>query len=225
MTLQPAPAAMDHRHRWLAGCVLLSALLHGMVLYGWRPAPSAPVASPVPPVRIALVERVSPASAVVPVLAPVPAPNPAPTVRPVPRPAPLPRRSTPPVPPAQTAAASIPQAAPDTAPASPAAAAPAPDPALTRQRLMAHMRLELARHFHYPPLAARRGWQGTVLLGFRIGTHGAIEAIHVAESSGHATLDRAALGALAKVAPLSLERELDETLELQLPVIYRLEES
>lgn len=96
----------------------------------------------------------------------------------------------------------------------------------TAGAIAAAVQLELARHFHYPPLAARRGWQGQVVLAFRVGVDGAIEAAHVAHSSGHALLDRAALGALGKVHKIALQRTpLRAPLELQLPVIYRLEES
>lgn len=96
----------------------------------------------------------------------------------------------------------------------------------TAGAIAASVQLELARHFHYPPLAVRRGWQGQVLLAFRVGVDGAIEAVHVAQSSGHALLDRAALGALGKVHKVALQRgPLRAPLELQLPVIYRLEES
>lgn len=92
--------------------------------------------------------------------------------------------------------------------------------------LAAHIKLELARHFNYPPQAVRRGWQGIVLLGFRIGIDGDIEAIHVAQSSGHALLDHAALGALSKIHKVSLDNgQLRAALDLQLPVVYRLEES
>lgn len=92
--------------------------------------------------------------------------------------------------------------------------------------IAARVNLELARHFHYPPQAVRRGWQGIVLLGLRVGVDGHIEAIHIAQSSGHALLDRAALGALGKVQKLALDGGmLRAALDLQLPVIYRLEES
>lgn len=87
------------------------------------------------------------------------------------------------------------------------------------------MRGALARYFRYPPRARREGWQGAVLLRFRINSDGTLAAIQVAHSSGYALLDRAAVGALSRVGRLSLESALPHPLELQLPVIYRLEES
>ena len=98
--------------------------------------------------------------------------------------------------------------------------------AAVEQRLLGRVHSELLRYFRYPPLAVRNGWQGTVLLGFRINRQGDIEAIHVARSSGHSALDRAAVGALSQVRRLLLDTgSLSGTLDLQLPVIYRLEES
>ncbi len=61
------------------------------------------------------------------------------------------------------------------------------------------MRQELARHFNYPLLARRRGWEGEVLLAFRLEADGRITGAHVARSSGYGVLDRAALTALGKV--------------------------
>lgn len=97
------------------------------------------------------------------------------------------------------------------------------DPTLN---IAARVNLELARHFHYPAQAVRRGWQGTVTLGFRVSVDGVIENLHIAQSSGYALLDRAALGALGKVHAIALDSgTLRAALDLQLPVIYRLEES
>ncbi|PKM43296.1 MAG: hypothetical protein CVV05_15745 [Gammaproteobacteria bacterium HGW-Gammaproteobacteria-1] len=94
------------------------------------------------------------------------------------------------------------------------------------ENISARVDLELTRHFHYPSIAVRRNWQGIVLLGFRIGINGDIEAVHIARSSGYALLDRAALGALGKIQRVALDHgPLRAALDLQLPVIYRLEES
>ncbi|MBE0509094.1 MAG: energy transducer TonB [Gammaproteobacteria bacterium] len=90
------------------------------------------------------------------------------------------------------------------------------------QHLLGQLRHELARHFHYPALAVRRGWQGTVQLGFEIDTGGRISNIHVAQSSGHALLDRAAVSALGRVGQLSLPVKHHH--QLRFPVMYRLEE-
>ena len=88
--------------------------------------------------------------------------------------------------------------------------------------LLALLNEELSRHFFYPPLAIRRGQQGTVALGFEINRQGQINNIHVTQSSGHAILDRAAIQALSRVEKLSSRPQQPHS--LQLPVSYRLEE-
>lgn len=104
-------------------------------------------------------------------------------------------------------------------------AAPAGAPS-ARKAVRARLEGELARHFHYPFLARRRGWEGKVVLRVRIDGRGRIDSTEIAESSGHGILDRAALDAVAKVAliPGAAERLGGIGLYLELPVIYRLRE-
>lgn len=83
------------------------------------------------------------------------------------------------------------------------------------------LRQELARHFNYPLLARRRGWEGEVLLAFRLEADGRITGAHVARSSGYGVLDRAALTALGKVKRILSGAQGGFAMEL--PVIYRLE--
>ena len=47
----------------------------------------------------------------------------------------------------------------------------------------------------YPTRARRRGWEGTVTLAITVGPGGSAVAVAVVESSGHAILDEAAIGA------------------------------
>ncbi len=90
-------------------------------------------------------------------------------------------------------------------------------------RLLAHIRLELARHFTYPWIARRRGWQGTVVLGFELLPDGRIEHIEVRKSSGHRILDLAARRALTRVGRVRLDAWRPATAQpLELPVEYRL---
>ena len=95
-----------------------------------------------------------------------------------------------------------------------------------RKAVQASLEDELARHFHYPFLARRRGWEGKVVLRLRIDRRGHIDSTEIAQSSGHGILDRAALEAVAKVAliPGAAERLGGLGLYLELPVIYRLSE-
>jgi protein TonB len=79
----------------------------------------------------------------------------------------------------------------------------------------------LARHFRYPLLARKRGWQGEVLLAFRLESDGRILDARIARSSGYRLLDRAALDALGRIK--GIDNGAQQGLTLQLPVIYRLE--
>lgn len=84
---------------------------------------------------------------------------------------------------------------------------------------------ELAKHFRYPRIAQRRGWQGTVVLSVRILPDGRLANIRVVHSSGRAVLDRSALGSLGDVRrlPQFADRVGSAGLALEIPVTYRLE--
>lgn len=82
------------------------------------------------------------------------------------------------------------------------------------------LRQELKKHYHYPFLARRRGWHGAVLLGFTLDERGSIINARVTKSSGHRTLDSAALKSLKRVAGIELQPT--EALDFELPVIYNL---
>jgi protein TonB len=89
-----------------------------------------------------------------------------------------------------------------------------------RVTLQRRLQQELSRHFRYPLLARRRGWQGEVRLAFSLDQHGSIIHARVARGSGHRALDRAALEALGKVAAIDVD--LSRELSFELPVIYKL---
>lgn len=97
---------------------------------------------------------------------------------------------------------------------------------LAQRRNLISKRLqhELATYFRYPYTARRRGWQGRVVLGVWITPSGRIDHVAVQKSSGHVVLDEAALTAMHRVSKLDWAPALlrGETLEIELPVIYRL---
>ena len=97
-------------------------------------------------------------------------------------------------------------------------------PAERANHLMSHLRGALDRHFVYPPLARRHGWEGTVQVGLRMDTHGQLGALRVLRSSGYAVLDDDALQTFRRIAALPDARGwLDgRVFETVLPVIYRL---
>lgn len=119
------------------------------------------------------------------------------------------------------------------------AATPSPPPTLdTRQpeaersadvgqtaaRVRVAIQTKLARYFVYPDLARERGWQGRVLLAFRVQSDGRLDQMHVARSCGYSLLDRAALDALRQVARVDTAALSGRALDVHLPVIYRLED-
>jgi|OpeIllAssembly_1097287.scaffolds.fasta_scaffold114625_2 TonB family protein len=90
-------------------------------------------------------------------------------------------------------------------------------------RVRAQVISELARHFRYPSLARQRGWEGRVLLGFRVDTDGRLRLQRVLHTSGFAVLDQAALDSLRQV-----ERVTDTgsaQLDLRVSVLYHLTDS
>lgn len=94
----------------------------------------------------------------------------------------------------------------------------------THNQLLGELRTRLSRYLVYPPLARRRGWEGTVLLGMRVESDGHLHQLRIDRSSGYSVLDHSALNSLNRVGYLAEAtawlkgREMD----MQLPVIYRL---
>ncbi len=96
-----------------------------------------------------------------------------------------------------------------------------------RAEILAHVRDDIARHFNYPLLAKKRGWEGEVRLGLHILANGDIGRIVIAQSSGHALLDRSAVETLNRIGQIGGAAAWlqGRSLELTLPVIYRLTNS
>jgi TonB family protein len=99
-------------------------------------------------------------------------------------------------------------------------------PSMNRARILSQIRHDLSQYFYYPPLARRKGMQGTVLLGFGISGHGAIRDIRVVKSSGYAILDLAAQDAMQRLEKLSWYAASmhGKDMDLELPIIFRLTE-
>ncbi len=98
--------------------------------------------------------------------------------------------------------------------------------AMNRAQVLSKIRHDLTQYFYYPPLARRKGLQGTVLLGFGISGQGAIHDIRVVKSSGYAILDLAAQDAMQRLKKLSWYAATlhGKDMDLELPVIFRLTE-
>ena len=96
-----------------------------------------------------------------------------------------------------------------------------------REQMQAIVRLDLQRYFadSYPPIAQRRGWEGTVSLGATIQPDGTLSDVHVIASSGYDMLDRSAVATMKRIERLPEARPIlgGRALELSLPVVYRLQ--
>jgi protein TonB len=76
----------------------------------------------------------------------------------------------------------------------------------------------------YPPLARRRGWEGTVILLVTVNVLGESEKVRVLKSSGHKILDKSALKTVKKwiftpgqlgVQPISMEVQVPVHFSIQ----------
>lgn len=134
------------------------------------------------------------------------------------------------------------------APAEPVAAAPAPvaaaqpDPATLQEHQVVarvatprpatkadygwlaeslHRRIIELRH--YPGTARLNGWEGKVVLKVSIRNDGQLKDVEVVKSSGHESLDQAAMEAVRRACPLHMKHELTAPMVvLHLPVSYSL---
>ena len=148
--------------------------------------------------------------------------------------------------PAVEAVASVSEPVP--APPAPVAAAPAPvaaaqpDPATLQEHQVVarvatprpatkadygwlaeslHRRIIELRH--YPSTARLNGWEGKVVLKVSIRQDGQLKDVEVVKSSGHESLDQAAMEAVRRACPLHMKHELTAPMVvLHLPVSYSL---
>lgn len=154
-----------------------------------------------------------------PAKAPEPQPQPKPTVKKL-RPTaakPAPPQAAP-EPPAIESAATVPA---EPAPARTQPAPPSPDPHAVsswQSRLLAH----LERHKRFPAQAQSRRLRGTVLVGFSLDRSGMVLTQAVNTSSGHASLDAAALDMLDRAQPLPAPPPeiIGTVLQLTVPVRF-----
>lgn len=226
---------------------VLSALaLHLMLLtasFGPRPLPqertqriSVRLASAAPPATSPLPQVVKPH----PIMekniqtqkpaASRPAPNPEPVVaQPAPAPEPLPSSSAEPVAATSPAAATrkLPTASAPTVTAEPAAEQPQPTaPPLAAARLseyLALVREAVEANKDYPAFARQLGQQGTVLVAIRIDRDGHLLGAEILSSSGHASLDKAALAAVRKAGRFRAPQGFGlAELRVEIPIAYKL---
>ncbi len=76
---------------------------------------------------------------------------------------------------------------------------------------------------HYPSTARLNGWEGKVVLKVSIRQDGQLKDVQVVKSSGHESLDQAAIEAVRRACPLHMKHELTAPMVvLHLPVSYSL---
>jgi periplasmic protein TonB len=102
----------------------------------------------------------------------------------------------------------------------------APPTVQALEQVRALVRLDLQRYFDhsYPPIAQRRGWEGTVSLGVTIRSDGTLDDVRVLRSSGYDMLDRSAVTTMKRIERLAEAGPLlnGRPIELSLPIVYRL---
>ncbi|OAI11672.1 hypothetical protein A1355_15695 [Methylomonas koyamae] len=77
----------------------------------------------------------------------------------------------------------------------------------------------------YPSVARSRGWQGRVVLKVLVSEAGQVETIGIEQSSGHETLDEAALEAVKNWQFVPAKRgEINEACSVLVPIIFSLKD-
>lgn len=96
---------------------------------------------------------------------------------------------------------------------------------IIRSVLLSKIKTKFTKHFDYPQLAKRKGWQGKVNLTFNISKQGNISDILIKNSSGYAILDQAAYHSLTQIKNIEItDRPFNTRQSFNLPVIYKLYE-
>jgi periplasmic protein TonB len=90
---------------------------------------------------------------------------------------------------------------------------------IAAKRAVQRAQKKLSQHLYYPPEAIRRGIEGEVRLLITLTNDGRIADVNLAASSGHSSLDNAAIKAAYAMGHL----DGAEARELILPVIFRLQ--
>lgn len=214
-----------------------------------KPEPSVePRLEPQPVARAAPRPEVRP----LPEVAPRSEPSPEPRVEVRAEPPPVPRVEPPPVPAAQ--ARIEPMASPISPPAPPVPVAtvprapvaaqvppPAPPqaavvvkesnvPAVEPRLLQMYgqsISKEIKRYQKYPPLAQRRGWEGTAEVHLQIAADGKVTGIRLGKSSGRSVLDEEALNMVRRASPLpqAPQNLRGRELTVTVPIVFKLQES
>lgn len=213
---------------------VLSLGLHVLAVAGawlWPAEPAMTPAEPEPITLVTLPPMAAPRPPVAPPVAappprPVPSkPVPKPIVKPVAKPAPTPEPTPRPLAPAD----SEPAPPPNSQISAESAPAINRGPPSTESTESAPVAIDLGAAYRlnpapeYPPLALRRGWQGTVRLRVTLDSEGHPTQVGLAASSGYPMLDEAALAAVRRwqFRPATrLGKPVAATVEV--PIVFRI---
>lgn len=83
------------------------------------------------------------------------------------------------------------------------------------------LREKIEKHRQYPRMAKRLGYQGTTTVSFALSHTGNLTLLKIAEPSGHAMLDEAALEAIQSISPLKPPMTIGGT-PIEIPVAFEL---
>ena len=219
------PRGWSGRAAWkgAGASVLLHLFVGAAVIVALSGPPKAPPRvidlTLLPPAEI--VRRPVPA-AIVATSEPAGIPGPSPVPGPPPLPA-TPIVSGPPAPPSSSAAVNPPVGTAQAKPSIPAgmntAASTGKGPAIalagippgtagagptgagTAAGNYAWIRDAIQRASAYPPTARRMGWEGKVVVAFRLLSDGSVRDVRIVQGSGHAALDRGAIDAVRNASP------------------------
>lgn len=86
---------------------------------------------------------------------------------------------------------------------------------------------EIKRYQKYPPVALRRGWEGTAEVQLQIAADGKVTSVTLGKSSGRSVLDEEALNMVRKASPLpqAPQNLRGRQLTVTVPIVFKLQES
>jgi protein TonB len=198
-----------------------------MVVPKPEPRPEARVE---PKIEIEPEPRIEPRSEPPPVaqVEPPPVPVAQPRIEPVTPPV---QRPTPPVAAATVQPAPVAAPVPSPAPPQPVALKTEPSVSPVEPGLLLifgqSISKEIKRHQRYPPLAQRRGWEGTAEVLLQIAADGKVTSITLGKSSGRSVLDEEALNMVRRASPLpqAPQNLRGRELTVTVPIVFKLQES
>jgi protein TonB len=203
--------------------IALTIFLHATVIERFKhPPPELPAPPKETKIEISLLKPPPPPPPPPPVVQPKPQPAPIKDAIP-PKPKPKPKKQPPPV--VQQQPVPTPAPVVSDAPPAPVQAAPAPPPPKPVEKVVSVSSADYLRRPEpeYPQDAQDRGWEGKVLVKARILPSGKPDGVQVQKSSGHASLDAAAVRAVkASLFKPNMRGDTATTVVALIPIVFQL---